>query len=522
MKRLLLLAAAAFASVALVLWLATEPGPSAERRRIEDATDVSQEAPKAVALQSSHENDETSLASGWLASERRETIEETELVLESGLPIAGRIMWPDESPAAGVQVSFQAEPEDDSGPRNDPRSTFYSSAVCDDDGRFEMLVFGDARYRLEAKTERREELIDTSPITGEPQTRKERSTWTASAEHVSPGTTDLLLTLGKGFSVLGTVQDDLGSPIESFSVRAELQGRLYWGADRTLGKRFSNDLGRFELAGFSSGTWHVMATARDHGNSSTAVLDFPSELGQPLDFILPRAGRISGVVVDAKGAAVQQTAVLLGESGRFNNGVPVRLLSNKVQRVDPGPWDRRTQTDSEGRFEFDDIEPGRIALLADSDSCAPSVMTWLDVAPGATLDGIQLVLRVGGAITGRIAGADDGRATGRLVELSGGFFATTTADPDGNFGFEGLPPGEYMVWTPATLGEIEAVLGRAERKEGQSGLDARNVAAFKAAVEADFLERRTTVTLAEGESVQVVLELPAMKSERLGSGSSGR
>ncbi len=302
---------------------------------------------------------------------------------------------------------------------------------------------------------------------------------------------------GPGLEVSGIVRDDLGNPIEHFSISAAPGNQRAllarpphpprWPHSQAFGKHFSDELGRFALAGFSNGTWQVKAHARDH-DRSTIVLDVPDDLGKPLVFVLPRAGAISGIVLDPHGLAVHRAEVVLSESKSFSE--PDSL---------PEHWaTRRTHTDKSGRFDFDDVRLGRVALAADSDRYLPSAQLMLDVAPGATLEGIELVLEVGGRITGEVAGLSGTQAACREVELRGAFLEMTLADLDGNFAFEGLPPGEYTLRIATTRDEVVAVFGDDAGEELPR-----------------FLDRTGSVTLAERESVHVVLELPALAPVRL-------
>ncbi|MFC2172606.1 carboxypeptidase regulatory-like domain-containing protein, partial [Acidobacteriota bacterium] len=106
-----------------------------------------------------------------------------------------------------------------------------------------------------------------------------------------------------------------------------------------------------------------------------------------------------------------------------------------------------------GLFKLAGIEPGTYTLAAVAEGYAPASPLDLQFREGQHLEGVTLKLRKGSELKGRLI-KDSGNGAPhhyvRLVPLEGTnietrLYNSTPTDADGNFTFEGLPPGMFQI-----------------------------------------------------------------------------
>lgn len=256
----------------------------------------------------------------------------------------------------------------------------------------------------------------------------------------------------------GTVVDDLEQPVQRFRVTARFrpaEGEREW-QERDLGEFGA---GRFVLTDLEDGTWKLRATAAGHSPSRSELVRIPHRKGHkgPIALALERRAVVAGRVLDPFGVGVAGAEV--------------------VERRHGGAGSLRT--DEAGAFELE-VDPGAFELVAKGAVLAPSEPVTGAVEVGQRLEGVMLVLRQGGRLTGEVLDEAGGARAGWWVQV------TTTdwrlsgprvqADQAGRFVVEHLSPGTYMV---------NAVEGEDERP-GTTPL-------------------RTVVTIEAEETVHVVL-----------------
>jgi hypothetical protein len=388
-----------------------------------------------------------------------------ELVLERGNALAGRVVWPDGSPAeatVAVQSEARAQPLDEP----DGQKTA-------DDGAFQVSGLGDGPFRIEALATKTEELLVRSELTGRERKKKKHTTWKAVVEHVPAGTNDLLLTLSPGLALSALVVDDLGAPVTDFQVtatRIELQPGGWRRELDPLQRSFRDTDGSFTLEGFVPGQWQVSLSARGHGPSEPAQVELPG--AERLVLVLPREARVRGHVVDASGAVVPGAHV---RAEREHGGHMLRFF---------GAGEGLERSDASGAFELTQLAPGTVRLVAQVEGRAPSQPLPLELAAGETRSEVVLELRLGATILGQVldaAGRPDARREVSVANWEAHHHSSHETDDDGSFRATGLPPGEFLVW--------------AETEEG--------------------FRYQEQVTVAEGETVQVRLRQPDVQPVHL-------
>lgn len=182
-------------------------------------------------------------------------------------------------------------------------------------------------------------------------------------------------------------------------------------------------------------------------------------------------------VTAAQDTADRQSASI---SGRVTlSGQPVRGI--KVSLV-PGPYGspetpgrQSARTDENGRYEFKGLAAGRYGLIAASYTYANAdllttqrgnLFKLCSVAAGEKLESQDITLTRGGAITGRITGADGGPVIVERIQLT---FVDPTGkqqafpasvndemwltDDRGVYRLFGLPPGRYLVNAGREIGQ---------------------------------------------------------------------
>jgi carboxypeptidase family protein len=183
------------------------------------------------------------------------------------------------------------------------------------------------------------------------------------------------------------------------------------------------------------------------------------------------------VVAAAQDPADRQNASISGRvtvSGQSAQGIKVSLVPGPYGSPET-PGRQSARTDENGRYEFKGLAAGRYGLIAASYTYANADLLTSQkgnffklcaVAAGEKLEGQDITLTRGGAITGRITGADGGPLIVERVQLT---FVDSTGkrqafpasvnedmwltDDRGVYRLFGLPPGRYLVSAGIEIGQ---------------------------------------------------------------------
>ena len=279
---------------------------------------------------------------------------------------------------------------------------------------------------------------------------------------------DVRLPLTPEGVISGRIVDQFGEPVGSARVRAVPPG-----ARPSVGEpALTDDTGRYVIGGLEHGLYLVTAEAASVGTTvSYESVFFPAARiaadataidiepgversgadmtvtlrGKPSDYFSKEllsdasdAGVIAGVVRDVSGRTLAHTTVLL------------RL-------ADGGSTTRQTNSDGDGRFQFEGVPPGRLSVVAvrpgyqTPPKAAPGQGSWrvIELRPGQREHGVALALAKSASVSGRILDQFGDPMTGSVaLRMPGGTEFPqyqTRSNARGEFRILSVDDGAYVL-----------------------------------------------------------------------------
>jgi hypothetical protein len=330
-------------------------------------------------------------------------VEGIEIRLRSDV-IAGRVEWPDGTPAAGCSVEMYCT-----------RPSSVPGGRTAADGTFAIEVSADVPHCAFARS-------TASVGTGH------GPCGVATMCDLRAGQDPVVLRLEPGYGIHGRVIDDAGQAVDSFAIQAHCAGGIMSsGWDSVWAPhvyaRFDAVQGEFDIPCLPPGRWHLAATVDQRTVGASELATLPRDTS-PIVIVVPRSAELSGVVLDPSGAPAPHARVHARESSRHD------------------------VADENGRFRLTDIDPEETSLWASSETWAPS--DDVDVSPGAgrSVGELVLRLRLGGSIVGQALDLDGHADAGRRITLYPPWRDDadgTTTDSRGAFELHHIPPGRYAL-----------------------------------------------------------------------------
>lgn len=343
------------------------------------------------------------------------------------LVFSGKVLLPDESPAAGAKVWLTATGQD-----QPPGPAILAITTADAEGRFAFPP--------------------TPALIGEWPTHSVCAraegyafAWT---NRMGAGDTTISLTLQKPFPLYGKVTDFAGRPVAGLQPRVSF---LVCGAGfdalsfLDLGAAFdvpaelsaltvspTDAEGRYSLSGLPPGVDVYLRFDSPACASVRVSRDWaPLMAGEPLDVILPKPGTIRGRV--------------LGPDGKPAAGLKISTAMG---------WAASANTDGEGRYELANLAPGAYQVYMRELPVEFTVPAYPEVRveEGATVEGLDFRLERGIEIAGRATDQDSG------APLAGvGICCNTAQQPAMGIAWPVVktgPDGRYSLRAPTGKAEL--------------------------------------------------------------------
>jgi len=255
------------------------------------------------------------------------------------------------------------------------------------------------------------------------------------------------ITLLPGETLDGLVLDSDGVPVEGaelLATEASPMSGLLMGmsfGESGPADAVSDPAGWFAISDLSKELRYTVTASRP-GFVAAQVDGVTLPLSEPLELRLEPASRIAGVIVDTSGDPIPGAQVnMLRMRSMEAGGMAMQIAMGED-----------TTTDVEGRFAFEEQEPGKVSLSALAGGYQEAKLADLIIPKGADLDDVRIELEEGAIVQGRVLTPDGrpaiGASVGRVAEsrsFGPRMGGDAPVDGDGYFRLEGLSPGELSI-----------------------------------------------------------------------------
>ncbi len=371
-------------------------------------------------------------AAGYLPSEPREPsppgAKPISLKLEPAGSISGRVVDEAGRPLARVRVEALPDPSSTGEPSRE------SAAWSRSDGRFRLSALVPGRlYRL---TIAEDGFAPASvPVDALPSDRPP---------------VPVRIVLERGASMFGKVINPEGQPVQGAELALTLSeiAMINQGLSRSsapLAKATSDSKGAFALSHLSPGHFHLRVERKGFVTLSRPDVEVPS-----------RAAKVDlGILTLDRGLAIE--GQVTDPSGAPMSGVGVVLILARGERSFSDTEFKNAQTDSEGRFRFEDLRKGaRFDISAEHSGYVPVAVRSVE-AP--TLEPLRIEMKAGRTLAGRVRGPagepvpkadlylqlDTTVRTATETYREIGARSLGTTDEEGRFRCPGIEPGTVEI-----------------------------------------------------------------------------
>ena len=299
--------------------------------------------------------------------------------LKTGLKIQGLVRGPNDEPVGGARVRASPFGGNNQGKRDQVNISFDDDFVrTDEQGAFAFDTLEEGTFLLlcwhdDYQTLRRQD--------------------------VRPSGDEIVLKLSAGGRVRGRVgEHGTGKAIAGARITAQDVADVHKDA-------ISGDDGTYVLSGLQTGTRPVSVSVFADGYSRLRRDVRPQE-GREVEenFDLQQTGSVTGIVVNTNGDAVRGARVMVKKS-QPNTNVE-QTIGNDL-------------TDAEGRFSLPAVESGDdLWLRVKKSEYLEATTERFSVTSGQPIEVAQIVLQLGGSVSGKVVGADGKGIPGCQVTVS--------------------------------------------------------------------------------------------------------
>lgn len=345
----------------------------------------------------------------WVAGVEAPTARPLAVVLEPASRLRGRVEDASGEPVPGASVRLRPVPPPPGTVGLELRRSENTADVqAGHDGTFTFAEVAPGAVTLEASAEG---FVPPDPV----------------EVRVPPDgeVQDVVLVLGRGAGVSGWITAG-GEPVASARVRIG------------PAQAESDAEGRYRLAGVPPGLKALVLSHPAYKERTQYVDVQPGE--NRVDLTLEKGATVSGRVVDEVGAP------RLGAE---------LTLKNRSER---GPRGYRASSGPDGRFEILAVADGSFDLEAEAEGFAPAVHPAVVEVAGRDVGGLEVVLRRGATLSGRILGLEPSQlaAVEVTAERAGWPSRSATVDHAGRYEIAALEAGDWHLRARLFGGRREA------------------------------------------------------------------
>ena len=243
----------------------------------------------------------------------------------------------------------------------------------------------------------------------------------------------IVITLGEGAVVRGTVVDSRKQPVASARVRVGVSSKrgMIFEPPRQV---YSDGKGVFEIRGLPRNELQAVAI-HETGASQSVVIDTTNRDADNVTLMIDVTGTIAGTVVDPAGQPVEGVQVSAGP-----NFTDQKAMGDFTQfRLRGFPQEL---TDATGKFSLTGLQPGATYMINASRprAAAERRMTVEGVVAPTGKQDLRIVLQPEGGVKGKIAFADGSVPAAYTVAVN---FSSQAFAGKGDFVIDSLTPQKY-------------------------------------------------------------------------------
>ena len=231
------------------------------------------------------------------------------------------------------------------------------------------------------------------------------------------------LTLERGAAVLGKVVDQAGAPRAGIEVWRFVPGHESFAAGEKEKVAVSGPDGSFVVSGYWS------------GQKARLLLTGPGGAAQSIE---ESAGGSSAAVLTLRIPRSAASGRVLSPDGQPVPGADVFAIHILDPTSGSSYIPTVTRADAAGRFSYELIEDGLYTFAATSQDFARGALKEVTLPAGGRLDGLEVVLKPGATITGRVL-TPDGKPAARAAVHDLDSVQSTEADAEGRFHLGWIP-----------------------------------------------------------------------------------